>query len=346
MERKVLFKTVVLCSLMSMVLLAVEVPAQPQGQARRGGVYGDWLAKVQFGENMAMDAILSFSRNAEGQQTGQWISFWGITDLRDVAFQDGTLTFTWAMRGREGQEMTSKFTGRIAEGKLTGTLAGERGEMKVEGVRAPRFSRAIGQWELKYKIGERDVTSTLVIAAGEQENTLVGQWKTQRGESTVSDVTFERGTLSFTRTSRWQDREFVMTFEGTMEGDTLKGVMKSDRGEIAVEGTRIGAAVIGTWNLEIAGEQGSRKQRLTINPDLSALYGTLPIKQVALDGDKVSFAIVMEFGEQRFESNFAGTVAEGKLTGEVTSSRGTQKITGEKVVRRFGRRPGQQAAQQ
>lgn len=291
-----------------------------------------------------MDAILSFSRNAEGQQTGQWISFMGVTDLKDVAVQDGTLTFTWAMRNREGQETTSKFTGTIAEGKLTGTLVGERGEMKVEGARAPRAPRAVGQWEMKYKMGERDVTSTLIITA-DKEGVLAGQWKSERGESVISDLQSEQGSLTFKRTGNFQDREFVSTFEGTIERDALKGVMKSDMGEIAVEGTRIGAAAIGTWNLEIAGEQGSRKQRLTVNPDLSGLYGTLPIKEITLDGDKVSFTVVMEFGEQRFETSFAGAIADGKLTGELTTSRGTQKVTGVKVVRQFGRRPVQQPAQ-
>ncbi|MBE0537474.1 MAG: hypothetical protein IH624_17560 [Phycisphaerae bacterium] len=339
MEPKVFRKAVAVGLLAGMVMLTVQASAQPQ--ARRGGAFGDWQVKVSFGEDRQMDAILSFSRNAEGQQTGQWISFMGINDLKDVAVQDGTLTFNWVTRNREGQEATSKFTGTIAEGKLTGILAGARGEMKVEGARAPRTPRAVGQWEMKYKIGERDITSTLVITA-DKEGVLAGEMKSQRGESVISDVQYERGALSFKRTSKFQDREFVSAFEGTLEGDALKGVMKSERGEISVEGTRIGAAIIGTWNLEIAGEQGSRKQRLTVNPDLSGLYGTLPIKQITLEGDKVSFVMVMEFGEQRFEMNFEGAVADAKMIGELKTTRGSQKITGAKVVRTAGRRPAQQ----
>jgi hypothetical protein len=71
---------------------------------------------------------------------------------------------------------------------------------------------------------------------------------------------------------------------------------------------------------------------------MSGLYGAIPIKKINLEDDKVSFMIVLEFGEQRFEINFEGKVEDSKLTGELTSSRGSQKVKGTKVVRTFRRR--------
>jgi hypothetical protein len=109
-------------------------------------------------------------------------------------------------------------------------------------------------------------------------------------------------------------------------------------GEVPVEGKLIGAPLIGTWNLTIESERGPRKQRLRINPDMSALYGSTLIKQINLDGDKISFKYVLTFGDQEFETSFAGKLAESKLTGELTNPRGTQKVTGTKVVRTFRRR--------
>ncbi len=114
--------------------------------------------------------------------------------------------------------------------------------------------------------------------------------------------------------------------------------MKSERGEITVEGKLIGGSLIGTWNLEVTSERGSRKQRLRVNPDMSGLYGAIPVKKVNLEGNQVSFKIVLEFGEQRFEMNFEGKLDDSKLTGELTSERGSQKIKGTKVVRTFRRR--------
>jgi len=106
-------------------------------------------------------------------------------------------------------------------------------------------------------------------------------------------------------------------------------------GEVQVEGKLIGAALIGTWNLDMEFDWGGTgKQRLRVNPDLSALIGSYLIKKIGLNGDKVSFKFVRPNREGReFEFNFEGKIADTKLTGEVTRSPGgTAKVTGTKQV--------------
>ncbi len=197
--------------------------------------------------------------------------------------------------------------------------------------------RAVGSWALTLKMGEREFTSTLVVKV-DKEGNPTGQWQSRRGESEVTDLQYERGKLTFKRTSTYQDRKREYTFEGTVRGDTLSGVMKSERGEITVEGKLVGAPIIGTWNLEVTSERGSRQQRLRVNPDMSALYGAIPIKKINLENDKVDFLTVLKFGDQSFEIRFEGKIEDTKLTGEITTSRGSQKITGTKVIRTFRRR--------
>ena len=371
MERERSYKTVVFIGLLVLVLLssqlfaaepaakpAVEPAAKPAtepagrlSRSRRGGggLYGDWDVKVESSRGQS-NSILSFSRGAEGKQTGNWISLWGFGELKDVKFEEGKLSFTRESPGRDGQTRTSKFAGTIKDGKLAGTLTSERGESKVEGKRSGRTPRAVGNWELKLKMGEREFASTLVITAAKKEAkataagaarveyVLSAEWKSERGEHKVSDVKYERGKLTFKRKSKMGDRQSDSTFEGTISGGTLSGAIKSERGEITVEGKLAGTALIGTWNLEIESERGKRKQRLKVNPDMSGLYGANAVKKVKLEGDKVSFKIVLEFGERKFEMDFAGKLKESKLTGEMTTSRGSQKVTGSKVVRRRGRR--------
>jgi len=347
MKHKVFLKAVLCCALAALVISSVQVSAQDSARpsrSRRGGLYGDWLVKLSFGEQQ-MDSILSFSRDKEGNRTGQWLSFWGISELKDVKFEEGKLSFTQERQNREGQTTTSKFTGTIKDGKLAGTVSSDRGEYKLEGKRSPRIPRAVGSWEMKYKVGEREITGTLVIKAG-KEGKLTAQWQSQRGEHEITDLQYERGTLTFKRKSKFGDREWESTFEGNIQWqtDTLSGVIKSERGEITAEGKRIGAALIGNWILEVTSERGSRKQRLKVNPDMSGLYGAIPIKKVNLEDDKVSFKIVLEFGERKFEMSFEGKLAESKeskelkLTGELTTSRGKQKVKGTKVIRTFRRR--------
>lgn len=320
--------TVVLpLSLVFLVALAVPLSAQPPGGR---GIYGDWQVKVPFGERQ-MDVILSFSRDAERNWVGQWVSAWAMNELKDVKFEEGKLSFVHTARFGDN-EFTSDFTGAIEEGKLTGILSSDRGDSNVEGQRAPRTSRAVGNWEMKFTVGDRDITTNLVITAN-KDRQLAAQWQSQWGEHEITDVTYERRNLSFKRKSKMQDREWESTFEGTFEGDTLVGTIKSEMGDVEAKGTRVGAAAIGTWNLDVTAEWGTVKQRLQVNPDMTGLYGTIPVKKVNLEGDKVSFEMVVEFGDQDFEMDFAGKLDGTKLTGEMTTSRGTMEIKGTKVVR-------------
>ena len=312
----------------ALVLLAGPVSAQ---QARRGGLSGDWNVKTEF-NGRQMDSILSFARDQDGNVTGQWISFGGINELKDIKFEEGQLSFARVSQNRDGQASTSTFKGTIADGKLSGTVSSERGESTLTGARALRLPRAAGIWDLKTKRADRESTATLTLGA-DKEGQLTGQWKTERGELALTDVQYDQGKLTFKAKSTNPDRAYEATFEGTLQRDALTGTMKSERGESAVTGTRQGAALIGTWNLEVVSERGTRTQRLTVNPDLTGLYGSLPIKKINFQNDAVDFQMVTQFGDQSFEMSFKGKLAEAKLTGELTTSRGSQKVTGTKVVR-------------
>ena len=334
MKRHAFFNLHLCCSLMVLMV----VSAQVQAQSRRGGLFGDWKVKYEVGERQR-ESILAFSRDQEGNRTGQWISFTGLSDLKDLKYEDGQLSFSRVSRNRDGQARTSTFTGTIQDGKLSGTLSSDRGESKLEGTPSPRLPRAVGSWEMKFKREDREFTSTLVVKA-DAEGHLSALLKSERGEVEIADVQYERGNLAFKMERKSGERQWEATFEGTIqrETDTLSGVVKSQRGETTVEGKRIGAPLIGTWNLETTSERGSRKSRLKVNSDMSGLYGSIPIKKVDLEGNQVSFDIVLEFGDQTFEMSFEGKVEDSKLTGELTSSRGSQKVTGTKVIRTFRRR--------
>ncbi len=323
-------KAVWFITLLVLLMLSVQLSAQPS-RSRRGGLYGDWQVKLDY-DGRQMESILSFSRDKEGNRTGHWISFRGLSELKDVKYEEGQLSFVRVRQNREGQSTTSKFTGTIKDGKLSGTLSSDRGEYKLEGERSKRIPRAVGSWEMKLKTGEQELTATLVINSEEGGN-LTGQWQSQQGEHEITDVEYERGKLTFKRKSKIQDRQWESTFEGSVQRDTLSGVLKSERGEITAKGNRIGACLIGTWNLEVTSERGSRKQRLKVNPDMSGMYGATPIKKVNLEDNKVGFKTVLEFGERKFEMSFEGKMDGSKLTGELTTSRGSQKVTGTKVIR-------------
>ena len=295
-------KAVWFISLLVLLMLSAQLSAQRP--RRRWLLYGDWEVKVDF-DGREMESILSFFWEDDDTLTGQWIGWRGVSKLKDVEYEGSQLSFVRVRQNREGQSTKSKFTGTIEDGKLSGTLSSERGEYNLEGERSQRMPRAVGNWEMKLKTGGREFTSMLVINA-DNEGKLTAQWESEWAEHEITDLKYERGRLMFKRKSKIRDHQRESIFGGTVRGDTLSGVLKSERGEIPVEGKRIGVSLIGTWDLEVTSERGSRKQRLKVNRDMSGMYGAIPINKVNLEDNKVSFKAVVEFGERKFEMSFEG----------------------------------------
>jgi len=199
-----------------------------------------------------------------------------------------------------------------------------------------------GIWELTYKTGDTSQTAMLTISA-DNEGELSAKWKSGDKSAEISDLNYERGTLSFKCTSGGQgEAQKTTMFSGTVDRqtNTLEGTLTGPDGTPSVvQGKRSGEALIGTWNLDVTGEQRQFKQQLRVNPDMSALYGTQPIEKIELKDGAVSFKATWQFGDRSFEMSFEGKVADDTLTGQLTTSRGTQEVKGTKVVRR-GRRSG------
>jgi len=325
MNQSTFHKIVGFLILIVLVTLSAHVSA---GTGRRG-ISGDWQVTMDF-DGRQIESILSFSTDKEGKLTGQWISFW-LGELTDIKYEGSQLSFVQVSRFGDN-EFRSTFTGTIERGKLSGTISSDRGQSKVEGKRLRRMPIAAGTWQVTFKVGERQINATLVIKA-DDNNKLSADWRSQWGQHEITDVVFKAGKLTFKRTSKIRDRQWESNFEGTVKGHKLTGTFKSERGDIAVEGRRDGAALIGKWDLELTSDRGTRKQILQVNPDLSGLYGSSAIKKIDLEGKQVSFKIVRMFRDQQSEITFKATLNGRKLTGERVSSRGSQTVTGRKRSR-------------
>jgi hypothetical protein len=333
--------TVLKATLIGSLAVVLMLPAPLSAQSPRGGgIFGDWLTKIESGRRQN-EVILWIFRDADGNLAARHIGPFGLSELTNVVFEAGKLSYERVSRNQAGQTFRAEFSGTVQDGRFSGTTAGSRvGGREVTGVRQPRIPRVVGTWALKLKMDDREFTSKLILGA-DPEGTLTAQWESEWGEHAVRDVQYRRRQLTFNRKSKMQEREWESTFEGTVQGNTLTGTIKSNRGELVVEGERIGGALIGTWMLDVARGRGNLRQRLVVNGDMSGLYGTIPIKKVTLENDRVSFAMAPQFGDRTVEMNFDGRLEEGKLSGELTSSERSQKVTGTKLLRTFGRRSNQ-----
>ena len=304
--------------------------------ARMGGseLYGDWQIKADPCDRQG-SSILSFAGDSEGKLIGLWITSRSFTELEDVRFKDNTVTFTQTVRFRK-ETFKGNFAGTIEGDKLSGTLTHGGTQSKIEGKLSRRIPLAAGNWEMKFKVGERDITATLAVKA-DSEGKLTAEWQSQMGEHKITDVQYEGGKLTFKRQSKIQDREWESTFEGTIDSktNTLSGVIKAEQGEIPAEGKLIGSELIGNWILDVSAPWGNSRQRLKINRDMSGMYGTTPIEKITLEGDKVTFKVTPEFGRMRFEMNFEGKLDGSKLTGELKNQEVPGQLRAKRWVRRF-----------
>ena len=309
----------------SLFLSAAASSLLAQGPART--VAGDWRIEGEY-EGRTVVSLLSLSVGKDGQLTGEWLSYWGVAQLKDIR-QDGTsLNFVQVARFGDS-DFTANFAGTVRGGRLEGTLTSDRGEQKVRGQRIRGIPAAAGTWEMTVKVGQREYTGKLIITVG-PEGKLQGTWQSDVGEHTISDLGFSRGKLTFKRVSRIGDRQWESTFEGVIKAHSLSGTFKSDRGDASAEGKRLGAAAIGKWDMQITTESGSRRQVLKVNSDLSAFFGPTAIDRITVDGNQIGFKTTVAFGDRSYEMEFSGRLEGGKLTGELMSPRGKRKVEGTK----------------
>jgi len=292
-------------------------------------ITGQWEITMER-DGRTSYATLTISKNADGTLAGKW----GTSELSNVKFQDEKLTFVRTIRFGD-QEFTMNYSGTLKDGKLTGLLSSDRGEYAANGVRLKPMPPAVGVWDLAYKIGDRDVTARLTVSQ-RPDGALDAKWTSQMGESVISNVKLQDGKLTFDRAAKFNDREFTMTFTGIAQGDKLTGVSKNEQLEVPVTGQRFGAALIGQWEWTSTSERGTRTGMLTIRSDLSGRFQVrdveVPVKDLKLEGNQVTFAIEMNMGDRTSTRNFKGTLDGNALKGQMTSEGSTFEATGKKLA--------------
>ncbi|MFZ2148131.1 MAG: hypothetical protein WAV28_13005 [Sedimentisphaerales bacterium] len=288
-------------------------------------ITGEWEMKMEFGGRESF-ATMTISKNADGSLTGKW----GSGELTNVKFENGKLTFT-RMLSFGDQEFIMEYAGTLKDGKITGIMSSDRGEFAANGARKKPKCPALGLWDMKFNVGDREITGRLTISE-KPDGTLAGKWDAESGEHAVSNVKFEDGKLTYTRKSKFGEREWESNFEGAIQGNKLAGTFKSERGELPATGERVGTALVGKWELTTTSERGTRTRMLTIYGDMTGRYesfgGEIPIKDLKLEGNEVTFVLEMGFGDQTFKMDFKGKLDGKSLTGQLNSERGTTEVAG------------------
>jgi hypothetical protein len=229
-------KAVVAVAVLACVVLAPVVIAAE-------GVVGEWEFKSQM-QARTSTATMTITKNADGKLAGAWSAQFGESALSDITFENGKVKFVQT-NNFGGQEMKTAYEGAVDAGKIKGTGKGQFGEFTFEGSLQGQAKTGadaiIGEWQMSVNIPARENVEKLIITKN-ADGTLAGKWEGRRGESKISNMKFEGAKLTFIRASDFGGRTMESEFEGTVEGDSIKGVFKSDRGNRDANATRIKSA--------------------------------------------------------------------------------------------------------
>ncbi len=224
-------------------IAAMAIVILPQIMNAAEGVEGEWEYKSQWPARTST-ATMTITKNTEGKYEGTWSARWGESTLSDIMFENGKIKFVQTSNFG-GQEMKTTYEGTVEGGTITGKAQGQWGDFTFDGTQQGQEKTGedaiLGEWQMNVTVPAREIVEKLTITKN-ADGTLTGKWEAQRGENTISDVKFEAGKLTFTRTSKFGNREFTMTYAGTVEDDNIKGAFSSERGEREAKATRITAA--------------------------------------------------------------------------------------------------------
>jgi hypothetical protein len=173
---------------------------------------------------------------------------------------------------------------------------------------------------------------------------LTGRYEMFGGEIPIKDLKLEGDQVSFKVEMGFGDQTFTMEFKGKLDGTILKGQMSSERGTDEVTGKKVEAAsaipasaLVGTWEITEAASEGreAHTHTLKIKNDMTGTYSMrdseVPITDLKVEGDQVSFKVNTKFNEQEVTMEFKGKLDGTTLKGQFITSRGTREITGKKI---------------
>ncbi|MGD9648630.1 MAG: hypothetical protein AB7U73_23165 [Pirellulales bacterium] len=293
---------------------------------------GDWQLEIATPDGLVLNLKVNIKKDGD-DYSGTMIGDDGVeTELSDISFKDEELKFDLS-RDFGGQQLTSKFSGKLTAEKYEGTvdydIGGQAGTLEVTGARAKPSLDLNGTW-LIVATSEGGVFEPKMHLKHDGDK-LDGKYEwTEDVVVEIKDGKVVDGEVTFTVTHDLNGEEIIVKYKVKPDGDKLAGTADYDlAGQIGtadIEASRGKAAsVAGTWNITIAGENGETYETVakltqdgdTISGDYEGPAGEAKIADAKLEGDKLSFSVARERDGQKLVLNYKGVVEGDLLKGEV-----------------------------
>jgi len=187
-----------------------------------------WTFETQSGQTIESTLKLKL----EGDKlTGSLIGRGGTeVAIKNGKFTQNEISFT-VVRERNGQQTTSKYSGKLAGNTIKGKIDTERdGQTRSrdwEAKRETTTATATGTWKWTFEIpnGPTLEPSAKLTQDGDK---LTGVLIMGERERPISEGTIQGGEVSFKVVSKRDDRTVTSKYYGKFSGDTIKGKWDSD----------------------------------------------------------------------------------------------------------------------
>ncbi len=280
---------------------------------------GDWSMVMDF-QGQDVPGTLTIMEADGGGLAGKWTADGESTDLRDVKFEGGTLTFVRSV-DYQGSEFDINYSGTIDGDSITGAFTTPAGELETNGSRGGGDAPGLaGNWKLMVDSQLGNNERGLNVAKD-----MTAVYVAEEEEFEVEDLEVDGDAVSFSVSLSLQGQDLTLEFDGKLDGDKLNGEFLMDGSSVAeITGTRAGGGgggiTPGVYALTVDSQIGEFQHKLTVNDDGSMVYDsdgeeTTP-ENVVVDGEDVTFDVSVSADGSAFDLSFEGTFKDGKLEGE------------------------------
>ncbi len=217
-----------------------EIPVSTLPESARMGnseLYGDWLMRADPCVKQD-NSILSFGADSEGRLIGQWINSKQLTELGDVRFKDGAITFCQPAQSRK-EIINGFFEGTIEGNRISGTVTCAGNKSHIEGRRIQKTSGNIVPAEANgvgsELIGNWILNSKVKWGSPKQRLKVNPDMSGLYGTTPINKIILDGDKVSF----KVPAGKYPLTFECKIDGLKLTGVQKTSRDTQEVTGEKM-----------------------------------------------------------------------------------------------------------
>ncbi len=309
--------------------------AAPAASAEAAAMVGSWDAAGQSQQGPFQHTIII---NAD--LTGKYIAEAQQFDVENLSVDAGKVTFGMTV-DLQGQEFPMEFEGAIdgetfkGEFLIQGTPVGQLTATK-KGAASPTVTASptaqpaaiVGSWDVTVEDFQAGTVEGKMVIDPDLTGKYVGGDGT---EFEVDNLEVEGTEVTFEAVINAQGQQMRMEFQGSIDGDTLKGdVFAGGQLSAQVTAKRSSAAtaaasaepsaIVGSWDVAGQSPEGPFEAKMVVDPDLTGRLitdeGEVPIENVEAEGSEVTFEMTINAQGQEILLEFEGAIDGDSLDGD------------------------------